>query len=65
MDLLTNELELLSIALEELLSSLTPLPNGDTGNLNKDLTKLSNRINKEIQTRIEYDQLQFEQLANF
>lgn len=65
MDLLNNELELLYIALEELRINLTPLPNGDTGTLVKDLTKLSNRINKELAERMAMDELQFEQLANF
>jgi len=60
MDLRNDELELLLIAVEELLASLIPL-----GDLHKDLTKLFNRINKEKQTRIEFDQMQFEQLANF
>lgn len=66
MDLLTNELELIELALEAALLQLqhkyTP---AELGSLEKDLTKLSDRINKEMQTRIEYDQMQFEQLAKF
>jgi len=63
MDLLNHELELLYLALGELLISIKPLPDGDTGPLVKDLTKLSNRITKELAERIAMDNMQFEQLA--
>jgi len=63
MDLLNNELELIELALAGMLNRLAPLPAGDVGNLTKDLTKLSNRITKELAERIAMDKLQFEQLA--
>jgi len=67
MDLLNNELELIELALEAALLQLYMqhkyTPDGDVGNLTKDLTKLSNRITKELAERIAMDKLQFEQLA--
>lgn len=68
MDLLNHELELMSLVLKETISNLNKLAPAfanDVGNLTKDLTKLSNRITKELKARTDMDNLQFEQLANF
>lgn len=68
MDLLNHELELMSLVLKETISNLNKLApafENDVGNLTKDLTKLSNRITKELKARTDMDNLQFEQLANF
>ena len=66
MDLLNHELELLELALEAALLQLQhKYTEADTGSQVKDLTKLSNRITKELAERIAMDNLQFEQLANF
>lgn len=66
MDLLNHELELIELAIE---SALLQLQHKyyvtEIGDLEKDLTKLSNRITKELAERIAMDNLQFEQLANF
>lgn len=64
MDLLNNELELIELAIESALLQLQhKYVEADTGSIVKDLTKLSNRITKELAERIAMDKLQFEQLA--
>jgi hypothetical protein len=66
MDLLNHELEIIELALEAALLQLqhkyTP---ADLGDLDVQIARLSDRVVKELQTRHQYDAMQFEQLAKF
>ena len=64
MDLLDHELELIELALEAALLQLQhKYQPSDLGDLELQITRLSDRITKELTTRHQYDTLQFEQLA--